>query len=75
MLTGNKPYAAPTGAAIMYKHLHDPIPKLPNRFYDMQVLIDRLMAKFPQDRIQSAYDLIRYLDDEFRLDMVPLDFE
>ena len=75
MLTGNKPYAAPTGAAIMYKHLHDPIPKLPNRFYDMQILIDKLMAKFPQDRIQSAYDLIHFLDDEFRLDMVPLDFK
>jgi DNA-binding NarL/FixJ family response regulator len=75
MLTGNKPYAAPTGAAIMYKHLHDPIPKLPNRFYDMQVLIDKLMAKFPQERIQSAYELIHFLDDEFRLDMQPLDFE
>ncbi len=75
MLTGNKPYAAPTSAAIIYKHLHDPIPKLPNRFYDMQVLIDKLMAKFPQDRIQSAYDLITFLDDEFRLEMVPLDFE
>lgn len=75
MLTGKKPYAAPTGAAIIYKHLHDPIPKLPNRFYDMQVLIDKLMAKFPQDRIQSAYDLINFLDDEFKLDMVPLDFE
>ena len=75
MLTGKKPYAAPTGAAIIYKHLHDPIPKLPNRFYDMQVLIDKLMAKFPQDRIQSAYDLIQFLEEDFRLDMVPLDFE
>lgn len=74
MLTGNKPYAAPTGAAIIYKHLHDPIPQLPNRFYDMQVLIDRLMAKYPQDRIQSAYELLQFLDDEFRLDLV-LDFE
>jgi serine/threonine protein kinase len=75
MLTGNKPYAAPTAAAIMYKHLHDPIPKLPNRFFDMQILVDKLMAKFPQDRIQSAYELIGFLDDEFKLDMVPLDFK
>jgi hypothetical protein len=33
------------------------------------------MAKFPQDRIQSAYELIGFLDDEFKLDMVPLDFK
>lgn len=69
MLTGKKPYAAPTGAAIIYKHLHDPIPQLPNRFYDMQELIDRMMAKFPHDRFQSAYDLIQYIDGEFRLDL------
>jgi serine/threonine protein kinase len=74
MLTGNKPYAAPTGAAIIYKHLHDPIPQLPNRFYDMQALIDRMMAKFPHERFQSAYDLIQFIDSEFRLDLT-LDFE
>lgn len=74
MLTGNKPYAAPTGAAIIYKHLHDPLPQLPNRFYDMQILIDTLMAKFPQDRIQSAYELLQLIDQEFRLDLA-LDFE
>lgn len=74
MLTGNKPYAAPTGAAIIYKHLHDPIPQLPNRFYDMQVLIDRMMAKFPHQRFQSAYDLLQFIDSEYRLDLM-MDFD
>ncbi len=73
MLTGKKPYAAPTGAAIIYKHLHDPIPQLPNQFYEMQVLVDKMMAKFPHQRFQSAYDLIKFIESEFRWD-ITLDF-
>lgn len=65
MLTGKKPYAAPTGAAILYKHIHDPIPQLSNQFFEMQVLIDKMMAKSPQQRFQSAYDLLHFLDGEF----------
>jgi DNA-binding NarL/FixJ family response regulator/tRNA A-37 threonylcarbamoyl transferase component Bud32 len=74
MLTGKKPYAAPTGAAILYKHLHDPIPHLPNQFYELQPLLDRMLAKFPHQRFQSAYDLIQYIDKEFRWDLT-LDFK
>jgi DNA-binding NarL/FixJ family response regulator/tRNA A-37 threonylcarbamoyl transferase component Bud32 len=74
MLTGKKPYAAPTGAAILYKHLHDPIPHLPNQFYEVQPLLDRMLAKFPHQRFQSAYDLIQYIDKEFRWDLT-LDFK
>lgn len=65
MLTGKKPYAAPSGAAILYKHQHDPIPQLPNQFFEMQMLIDKMMAKSPQHRFQSAYDLLHFLDAEF----------
>lgn len=74
MLTGKKPYAAATSAAIIYKHLHDPIPQLPNRYFELQVLIDRMMAKFPHQRFQSAYDLLQFLDEHFRLDL-SLDFD
>jgi tRNA A-37 threonylcarbamoyl transferase component Bud32/DNA-binding NarL/FixJ family response regulator len=74
MITGKKPYAAPTGAAILYKHLHDPIPHLPNQFYELQPLLDRMLAKFPHQRFQSAYDLIQYIDKEFRWDLT-LDFK
>ncbi|MBA3582543.1 MAG: protein kinase [Gammaproteobacteria bacterium] len=74
MLTGKKPYAAPNSAAIIYKHLHDPIPKLPNQFWEMQVLIDRCMAKFPHQRFQSAYDLLQFIHKEFRWDLT-LDFD
>ncbi|HEX7028788.1 MAG TPA: protein kinase [Gammaproteobacteria bacterium] len=65
MLTGKKPYAAPTGAAILYKHQHDPIPQLPNQFFEMQILIEKMMAKSPQQRFQSAYDILHFLDSEF----------
>lgn len=69
MLTGKKPYAASTGAAIIYKHLNDPIPKLPNAFFEMQSLLDKMMAKYPQERFQSALDLIEYINKEFRWDI------
>jgi tRNA A-37 threonylcarbamoyl transferase component Bud32/DNA-binding NarL/FixJ family response regulator len=74
MLTGNKPFAAPTSAAVLYKHLHDPIPHLPNQFFELQILIDKLMAKFPHQRIQSAYDLLHFLDEEYPLWDAKLDF-
>jgi DNA-binding NarL/FixJ family response regulator/tRNA A-37 threonylcarbamoyl transferase component Bud32 len=74
MLTGKKPYAAPSGAAIIYKHIHDPIPTLPNQFFEIQPLIDKMMAKFPQQRFPTAYDLMEHIDKEFRWD-ITLDFK
>lgn len=74
MLTGKKPYTAPNAASIIYKHLHDPIPKLPNNFFEMQGLVDNCMAKFPHQRFQSAFDMIDYINSEFRWD-ITLDFE
>ncbi len=70
MLTGKKPYAASTGAAIIYKHLHDPVPQLPNRYYELQAVIDKTMAKFPQQRFNSAYDLLQFLDNDLRMDLL-----
>lgn len=74
MLTGNKPYTAANAASIIYKHLHDPIPKLPNNFFEMQGIVDNCMAKFPHQRFQSAIDMIEYINTEFRWD-ITLDFE
>jgi eukaryotic-like serine/threonine-protein kinase len=57
MLTGKKPYTAPTPMAVIYKHTHAPIPQLPLQFLDLQPLVNRLLAKLPEHRYQSAADL------------------
>ena len=74
LLTGKKPYRAANAASIIYKHTHDPIPKLPNQYFEMQGIIDQCMAKFPHQRFQSAIDMIEYINTEFRWD-ITLDFE
>ena len=74
MLTGKKPYRAANASSIIYKHVNDPIPKLPNQFFEMQGIVDNCMAKFPHQRFQSAFDMIDYIQTEFRWD-ITLDFE
>jgi len=50
MLCGSKPYAAGSALALVYKHTHAPIPKLPRNLTRWQPVIDALMAKRGADR-------------------------
>ncbi len=63
MLTGQKPFNAEGAAALIYRHIHDEIPLLPQRFRQFQPLTDRLLAKRPEDRFQSARELLDALCD------------
>ena len=58
MLTGNKPYQANDSFAVALKHVNDPLPTLPPPLSRFQTLIDRMMAKKPEERFDSAEDLI-----------------
>ncbi len=62
MLTGKRPYTSETVAGLVYKHVHAPIPRLPRHCAHYQALIDGLLAKQPEDRFQSAKDLITGID-------------
>jgi serine/threonine protein kinase len=62
MLTGEKPYRAESAASLIYRHIHDEIPLLPLRFRQFQPLLDRLLAKRPEDRFQSAEQTLAALD-------------
>lgn len=57
LLTGERPYRARTPAAIIYKHIHADLPKLPPKLHRFQPLINRLLAKDPQYRYESAKEL------------------
>ncbi len=62
LLTRQKPYTAATAAAVIYQHVHADIPKLPEKLYGYQEIIDRTLAKKPEDRYQTAADLIEVLE-------------
>lgn len=61
MLTGEKPFKAANAMGIIYKHSHAPVPELPRRHARHQRLIDRLLAKKPEDRLQTAAEIVEWL--------------
>ena len=61
MLTGKKPFRAANAMGIIYKHGHAPVPRLPGRLARHQALLDRLLAKRPEDRLQTADEVASWL--------------
>ena len=62
MLTGQLPFDGPDTFAVGLSHIQDPVPALPPRLSDWQPVLDRLLAKSPQDRYRSAGDLVEVLE-------------
>lgn len=62
MLTGHLPYSAGDSLSMAVKHAQEPIPRLPPSLKHWQSLIDRSMAKLPEDRFASANDMLAALD-------------
>jgi len=54
MLAGHKPYRADNPMAIVYKHRKEPVPQLPQSLAAVQPVLERLLAKRPEDRFASA---------------------
>jgi serine/threonine protein kinase len=54
MLTGQRPFRGASIIAILHSHRNDPIPALPPEHSRLQPLVERLLAKNPRDRFQSA---------------------
>ena len=61
MLCGMKPFRADTAAALVYQHVHADVPQLPITLEEYQPLIDRLLAKKPEDRYADARAVINAL--------------
>jgi serine/threonine protein kinase len=58
MLAGERPYRAETLEALLALHLRAPVPVLPPHHADLQPVLERLMAKRPQDRYPDARALL-----------------
>ena len=54
MLTGQKPFKADSAMGIIYQHGNAPIPSLPSHLARFQALLNKMLAKAPEDRLQSV---------------------
>ena len=68
MLAGHSPFDASSTSAIIYKHLSEPVPslnddELSNEF---DTIIERAMAKDPDERFESAAELAAAFDEVVR---------
>jgi len=61
-LTGSLPYEATDSYAMSLKHISEPIPQLPESLNCLQPIIDKLLAKKPEDRFADGNHLIDALD-------------
>jgi eukaryotic-like serine/threonine-protein kinase len=67
MLTREKPYVAENPMAIIYKHRKEPVPRLREPFEALQPMIDRFLAKDPQDRYANAAEAATALEKAYRV--------
>lgn len=62
LLTGELPFRGNDAVSMALAHHTDPVPRLPAKFERWQPLIDRALAKLPDERIQTADEFIAVLD-------------
>ncbi|MGB1011846.1 MAG: protein kinase domain-containing protein [Thiolinea sp.] len=53
MLTGDKPFTGSNTVAITYEHVHAPIPKLTGEHSIFQPMLDKALAKKPEERFAT----------------------
>jgi len=61
MLTGKKPFRAGNAMGIIFKHCQAPIPLLPPHLAHHQAVVNMMLAKKPEDRLQRADEIGEWL--------------
>ena len=61
MLTGARVFGAESPAGLIYQHVHGPLPQLPAKLAGYQPIVNRLLAKKPEYRFQSARELFAHI--------------
>lgn len=57
MLTGKVPYDSENSMAVLYAHVHSPIPELPEELSDLQPLMNSMLAKNADERASDCDEL------------------
>lgn len=63
LLVGRHPFESESPFGLIMKHLQEPVPRLPDEVALFQTVIDRLLAKEPNDRFQEGRDLVEALEE------------
>ncbi len=63
MLTGELPFSGTDPLAVALAHVENPVPRLPPTRRHWQALLDKALAKDPDERYQSAAEFLAALDD------------
>jgi len=61
MLTGEKPFQGDSHIETILAHLTEPVPSLPPGLKRYQVLLDRMIAKDPDERFATAGEMLGYI--------------
>lgn len=70
LLVKQPPFRADSLFAVGVKHITEDIPQLPEALTIYQPFIEKMMAKFPEDRIQTGAEVVAVLD---AIDAGPID--
>jgi len=62
MLTGRLPFSAQTAPEVFALHQQEPVPRLPEFLRELQSVLDKVLAKRPEQRYQTALEFIHDLD-------------
>jgi eukaryotic-like serine/threonine-protein kinase len=62
MLVGKKPFLGASAMEVIYKHKKAALPGMPPELQRYEPLLQRLLAKLPADRFQSARELLDAID-------------
>ena len=72
MFTGERPYQGDSAIKVILQHIQSPVPQLPQGLQRFQPLIEEMMAKDRDKRIQTANALVRRIDEFRRSERDPL---
>jgi len=63
MLTGKKPFRGDSDVSTIFQHLQQPIPQLPSAVARFQPLLDRMLAKDPDERFDDTPAMLHFIRD------------
>ncbi len=72
VLVGHVPYQAEDNFAICVMHVNEPIPTLPDVLRKYQPMLNRLLAKNPDDRYQNGMEFVSDIEAMGEIDSTPL---
>jgi serine/threonine-protein kinase PpkA len=61
MLAGHKPFLGESQIEVIFGHLNQPVPSLPEELRQYQALVEKMMAKSADERFSSAREMLDYI--------------